>query len=315
MLAALRDSGDAARRQELSMREVEVSLEAQITPRLYGLIFMSRPEGEPFGIEEAAAIVDLPWDSRLKAGKYRNEFGILNTIHEPERPQITLPLPVEEFLGAEQLKESSVTLGKVLNMGGEKRAAISLALLNAGNETIFEKGSVGGMAYASKLYYGFHSDALAYRLGISALGGRAADMQALDFHVLIDPFYSEDTDSPARFSVAGEVLFNRRKIAPANFNNARGFWTVADYQFQRRHHIGIGAEYTEGRLDNATIFSAYSAHYSWYYSRHSRLQLMARRVDANGKNGGMEFLLQWNLVLSPHSEKPFMDVMRIAAGH
>ena len=108
LIAEARDFGADMNRQVLDLREVEVSLESQINPWLYGMIFLTRPSDEDISVEEAAVIADLGRGFRLKAGKYRNEFGLLNTVHEPERPQVSLPLPVEEFLGEEQLRETAV---------------------------------------------------------------------------------------------------------------------------------------------------------------------------------------------------------------
>ena len=76
------------------------------------MVFLTKPADESLDIEEAAVIANLSYGFRLKAGKYRNEFGLLNTIHEPERPQISLPLPITEFLGEEQLREPGSLLAK-----------------------------------------------------------------------------------------------------------------------------------------------------------------------------------------------------------
>ena len=171
------------------MREVEVSLEVQVKPWLYGMIFMSRPEGENFGVEEAAVIADLPWGLRLKAGQYRVEFGF-NTIHEPERPQISLPLPIEEFLGETQLREAAVTLGRVFRLGDRNRGGISVAILNSDNEVAFNAAQSKDKAYSGKLYYGYRSGTATYQFGLSLLtgkndaqGAQRTDMQAFDFRI------------------------------------------------------------------------------------------------------------------------------------
>lgn len=312
--AESRDFGADNDRQVLGLREVEISLESQINPWLYGMLFLTRPAGENLSIEEAAAIADLPWGWRLKAGKYRNEFGLLNTIHEPERPQVSLPLPVEEFLGEEQLREPAVTLGRLVDLGNGYRAGVSGAVFNSDNEVAFDAGESGDKAYGGKLYFGRQAGNVAYQLGISALTGKndtrgTTDTQALDFRVLFEPEFAKGYDYPARFSWMGEALFNQREIAPGTDNKANGFWSVADYQFMRAHHFGAGTEYTQGRLDKSVTSRAYSAHYSWYYSPHGRLQLQTRHLDVEGGDNGVEVLLQWNIVLGAHSERPFLVIL------
>ena len=89
---------------------------------------------------------------------------------------------------------------------------------------------------------------------------------------------------------------------------------MADYQFLPSHHVGIGLEYSEGLLNRADAAKAYSAHYSWYYTPHSRIQLQGRYIDRKRdefgiERGGFEALLQWNVVLGPHTERPFLPVL------
>lgn len=316
LTAEVRDFGADMNRRVLDLREVEMSLESQIKPWLYGMIFLTRPSGEAMSIEEASVIADLPRGFRLKAGKYRNEFGLINTIHEPERPQVSLPLPVEAFFGEEQLRETAVTLGRLIDLGNGYRSGISGAVFNSDNDVAFDAGQSGDKAYAGKLYFGRQTGDIAYQLGLSALTGKnepggATDIQALDFRVLLEPEFAWGYDYPARFSLMGEVLFNQREIAPGTTNEASGFWTLADYQFMPAHHLGAGAEYTQGRLDKSLTSRAYSAHYSWYYSSHGRLQLQARRLDVDDGDSGTEVLLQWNIVLGAHSEQPFLAILPV----
>ncbi len=317
LFAASRDFGAESGKAELKIREVELSLESQINPWLYGMIFLTKPADESLDVEEAAVIAELGNGFRLKAGKYRNEFGLLNTIHEPERPQISLPLPIAEFLGEEQLREAGVTIGKVVNFGNGHRAGASFALLNSDNEVALNKAQSKDKAYSGKLYYGYKSSSTAYQLGFSMLtgkndaaGGLSTNLQVFDFSYFLQPDYASKYDYSARLMLLGEVFYNQREITSGNTNKAQGYWAVADYQFMPAHHVGLGLESTEGRLDQSIKSKAYSIHYSWYYSSHGRLQLEARRLRVDNGDNGLEILLQWNIVLAPHSEKPFLSIMK-----
>lgn len=321
LLGALRNFGPSRRREELTLREIELALEAQVTPWLDGFIFLTRPDGETVDLEEAAATAHLPWDLQLRAGKYRVEFGYLNTVHEPERPQVSIPLPVVEFLGDEQLRETALTVGRLFDLGSGHRAGLSVAIWNGDNEVALNEARTGDKAFAAKLYSGFASAAFAYQVGVSAFTGkndaagrRTTSAQALDLRWFLDPGYNKGYDYPSRISLLGEAIFSQREIGEREDvgprrNNALGTWLVADYQFLPSHHLGLGAEYAQGRLDRRKESTAYSAHYSWYYSPHSRVQLQARRVEAQADNGGWELNLQWNIVLGPHSERPLLPIL------
>lgn len=316
LFAGSRDFGPENTKRELQLREVEISLEARINPWLSGMIFLTKPSDEPFEIEEAAVIAELDSGLRLKAGRYRNEFGLLNTIHEPERPQVSLPLPVSEFLGDEQLREPGFTLGKIFNLGEGRNGGISLALLNSENDVAFNETQTKDKSYSGKLYYGYKTSEMAYQLGFSALTGKndaAGDLnthlQAFDFRLMLEPDYAPEYDYPSRFMLLGEVFYNQREITTSTTNKALGYWAVADYQFMPAHHIGLGLESTEGLLDKSSKSEAYSIHTTWYYSSHGRLQLEARHLNTDNADDGLEVLLQWNIVLAPHSEKPFLNIL------
>jgi hypothetical protein len=317
LFAGSRNFGPENAQRSFVLREVELSLEAQIKPWLYGMIFLTRPVEEAFEVEEAAVIADLPLGIKLKAGKYRNEFGLLNTIHEPERPQVSLPLPIIEFLGEEQLREPGVTLGKKFDFGRGHSAGISFAALNSENNIAFNNAQSRDKAYAGKFYYGYKSSAVAYQFGFSALTGKndaagrlATHLQTLDFRFLLQPDYVTDHDYPARFMLLGEIFYNQRELSIDRMNKARGYWAVADYQIIPAHHIGAGLEYTTGRLDNTLSSKASSIHYSWYYSSHGRLQVQMRRLDTEIVDSGLEVQLQWLIVLGPHRETPFLDILK-----
>ena len=163
---------------------------------------------------------------------------------------------------------------------------------------------------------GFESAQQAYQLGASALQGKnnatgtlTTTAQALDLRIMIDPNYNRRYDAPARFSLLTELLFNQREVTPDVINKAAGFWGVADYQVTRGHHIGLGAEYVQGLLDKRLTSEAYSVHYSWYYDPHSRVQIQARRLVLADDTRGRELMLQWNVVLGAHSEKPFLSML------
>lgn len=316
LFAGSRDFGSEDANEELQLREVEVSLEARINPWLYGMIFLTKPSDEPFEVEEAAVVADLNYGLRLKAGRYRNEFGLLNTIHEPERPQVSLPLPVIEFLGDEPLREPGITIGLTFKLGQGRNGGISLALLNSENAIAFNEAQTKDKSYSGKLYYGYKSSATAYQLGLSALTGKndaagnlSTHLQAFDFRFMLEPDYAPEYDYPSRFMLLGEVLYNQRKITMSNTNKALGYWAVADYQFMPAYHVGLGMESTEGLLDKSLKSKAYAMHVSWYYSSHGRLQLEARHLNRDNADDGLEILLQWNIVLGPHSEKPFLPIL------
>lgn len=306
----------------MTLREAELAAEARVATWLYGTVFLTRPDGGPFDIEEAYAVAVLPFGFRFKAGRYRTEFGLLNTVHEPERPQETMPIPIVEFLGDEQAREPAITIGRAVRITATQGLGFSAAIWNAENPIAFNAASTSDKAFAGKLYYGIEVPRFLAQLGASAVTGPNATSGrtvagALDYGLYLFPNYNSGYDYPARLSVMGELLWNRREIVmdpTRTTNNAIGLWTVADLQFIRGHHVGVGIDYTQGLLDRSQSSRAYSAHYSWYFDGHSRLQLEGRYLDGSLLAGGWQAAVQWNVVLGPHSERPFLAVVPSQAG-
>ena len=331
LLGAYRTFGPREEQRQVIAREVELALEAQVTPWLYGSIFLTRPDRETMTLEEGSATARLPWDVWLRAGFYRVEFGWLNTVHEPERPQVTLPLAIKEFFGEEQLREGAITVGKRFDLAPGHRLAVSGAIWNGDNEAAFSGRRNRTKPIAGKFEYGFEMAGFGLQTGLSAYTGKsdpfgllASSAAAAHFNFFIDPTYNAGYDYPSRFSFFSELIFNRRQsnvildeVTGETYrrsNNALGGWMVADYQFLPSHHLGVGLEYTQGALDRSEMAKAYSAHYSWYYTPHSRIQLQGRYIDRDPnefglKRRGFEALLQWNVVLGPHSERPLLPVL------
>lgn len=306
-------------RWDIRLREAELALEADIRPWLYAFMFLTRPDGGPFDIEEAVIRAELPLGFQLKIGKYRNEYDYLNTVHEPERPQFNLPLPVAEFMGEDQLREPAITVGRLFTVAARHRFGISAGVWQGQDAVPFNGAATSAKAYSGKLYYGFESSWLALQLGAAAMTGKNDPEgqlntvgQAFDFRFYVNPGYADGYDYPARFSFISEVLLNERELQPSEgsgWNNAAGAWAVADYQFIPTHHFGSGAEFTQGRVDKRAVTRAWSAHYSWYFSGHGRLQVLGRYVELPGGASGWQALLQFNAVLGPHSERPFIPVL------
>lgn len=202
-----------------------------------------------------------------------------------------------------------------------------------GDEVAFSGGQNRTKPLARKAEYGFETAGFGLQTGFSGYTGKSdafgrltSSATAAHFNLFIDPDYNAGFDYPSRFSFFSELVFNRRQrdatldvVTGETYRKSKdalGGWLVADYQFLAAHHVGVGLEFTQGLLDRSNAASAYSAHYSWYYTSHSRIQLQGRYInrdrDESGlKRRGFEALLQWNLVLGPHNERPFLPVLSV----
>ena len=114
----------------LSLREIELGLQASLDPYARADIFISKPEAENLEVQEAyVTLTTLPWNLRFRGGKIKANFGRLNMIHAHELPQITAPIVLTGFLGAEGLREVGGEISRIFtpfNLFTE----VSYAILN-----------------------------------------------------------------------------------------------------------------------------------------------------------------------------------------
>ena len=96
-------------------REVEVSLFGQIDPYARAEVRFEAGEEDQGEItthlaEANLTLMTLPFNTQLKMGQMRNRFGLLNPIHEHDRPFIDQPNVLTRFLGDEGLVERGAEL-------------------------------------------------------------------------------------------------------------------------------------------------------------------------------------------------------------
>lgn len=66
------------------------------------LDFVGCSDGEALNVEEAyATIFELPLKTKMRVGKFFMPYGILNTYHTHDLPQVDRPLMLERFFGGE----------------------------------------------------------------------------------------------------------------------------------------------------------------------------------------------------------------------
>jgi hypothetical protein len=101
-------------------QEVELSLFGQIDPYARATVIFEAGEEldedtrtRSFNVSLAEAwleLMTLPFDTQVKAGLMRLDFGPLNSLHQHDRPFIDIPAVLQRFFGDEGLVESGFEL-------------------------------------------------------------------------------------------------------------------------------------------------------------------------------------------------------------
>jgi hypothetical protein len=101
-------------------QEIEVGFFGQIDPYARAMVIFEAGEEldegtgtRSFGVGLAEAwleLMALPFDTQVKAGLMRLDFGYLNVLHQHDRPFVDIPAVLQQFFGDEGLAESGFEL-------------------------------------------------------------------------------------------------------------------------------------------------------------------------------------------------------------
>jgi hypothetical protein len=321
---------------DFSFQELELALSAYLNPYARADVIMTIPgpdlESAHLGIEELYATVvrGLPLDLNLRFGKYRVEFGKLNSAHPHMWPFITQPLSLERFLGEEGLNDLGISVS-VLLPTGEVYTKLTVDLLRGtsiGNSAGIADTSGAKPRYAnSARLMGFftldeYSD---LEVGVSGYTGIHDPYRRDRFwYTALDFKYKYRPSTYTSLVVQGEYLSNTRKAsqdreytqfvdgegAPEQRTiNTSGFFVFADYQFFKTYSIGARYDWTESpysRDDRARGAAVFLGYYPVEETLGLRLQYQHTWTEMPGVTQGINAIaLQALFSLGPHKAHPF----------
>ena len=156
-------------------REIELSLFGQVDPYARAEVRVEAGEEDTGEInlhlaEANLTLMTLPFGTQLKLGQMRNRFGLLNPIHEHDRPFIDTPNVLARFLGDEGLVERGGELTWIAPLPFFLEALVGV--FDGDNDTAFGRGKLNTPLVTARLRTFFElGDESALQLGVSAANG------------------------------------------------------------------------------------------------------------------------------------------------
>jgi len=300
------DDRSDERRSKFDLRELEVGFQGWLTDKVRVDLFLTKPSEEEFAIEEGFFTVRLPHGFVAKAGKYRLDFGKLNTTHETARAFVDLPLPLLNFLGADQLNDTGVTVGRLIPNPWEHEIGLSLTVSNADNDVSFNGGLSSDPLLSARLYdlmpLGSSSD-LEIGLNIATgpndeRGNNRTTLGLFDLTYRYQPNYTPEYDYPARLMWQTEAIINSRQSDTGD-TNSFGIYSLLDYQFRPAWHAGLRYDYSQFP-DSTESEQSVSAILTWFYSEHSKFRIQYQHFDPVTGRPDNRLLLQAVVILGDH---------------
>ncbi len=270
-------------------------------------------------LEEAYLIVEelLPFHTDLKFGKFRADFGLLNTIHPHALPQVDYPAVYREYLGEEGYIDEGVGIaGSFPSLWGSP-IKYSLQALN-GNRHDHDGDDDGhghddedrrlkdydDIVYIARLRNDIDlSDHMEIKWGLSGLSGRFENdeesprfyYQGGDLTLIWRPF----RDEHKRIRWQSEFI-SAQIEEDHSWERSYGMYSFIDYQFAPRWILGARYDYAETPLQSRDHITEYSAYLTHQYTDNNRLRVQFKNSQRNHDKDSNEILLQWVFTLGRH---------------
>ncbi|MFQ5511220.1 MAG: hypothetical protein ACE5EO_05165 [Candidatus Krumholzibacteriia bacterium] len=284
----LTEEGDAID-DRLNLREVEVDFRAAVDPWADAVVITTWESEVPnsFQTEIEEGYVTLkklpvldwaPWGLKLKAGRYRPEFGRFNKIHTHDLPQVSRPLPLRAFLGEEGFIQNGVSAQFFVPTPGEGNTLEATVDLLNGGDLPAAAGNAGADPAALGHLKWFWDVAAGHDLEVGAsyyrgqfdpAGDLDTKLYGIDFTYKWKPFGQGEW----RSLLLGGELFAADIDQAGGLVTPLGYYGWGQYQFNRRTYLGARYDFTENVLDAAVESRSVGAFLSYYTTEFLRLRV------------------------------------------
>lgn len=320
---------------DLQFQELELAIQAYLNPFAKADVILTIPgpdiENGKLGVEELYATVvrGLPYDMNVRIGKYRAEFGKLNTMHPHAWPFITQPLSAQRFFG-ESLNDLGIS-ASFLVPTGDLYTRFTVDLLRGGSIA----GTTGLVdTLGRKPYYANSARLTTFvslddnndlELGVSGYTGIHDPYTRDRFWYLNGDFkFKYRASAYTSLVVQGEYLYNTRRASekpgavatsfiplpqgPQTLSSS-GLYLYADYQFFKQYSIGARFDWSEtpySTSDKATGIAFFAGYYPVEETLGLRLEYMNTHTETPALSQSVNSVaLQVLFSLGPHKAHPF----------
>ncbi len=263
----------------------------------------------------------LPLGTDAKLGRFRVNFGLLNTIHPHALPQVDYPLMYREYLGHEGYIDEGVGIGGTFPSLWGTPFTYTLQMLNGNRHHHGHDDDLvlhdhddadddrrlkdyDDLVYVARLTNTLpETESVKVCWGLSGLTGRFEDdsdsprfyYEAGDLTVLWRPL-----DDPHRRIRWQSELIAAQIEEGSSWERSYGLYSFLDWSFAPRWIAGLRYDYAERPLRSRDHITEYSAYLTHDYTKSNRLRLQFKNTQRNHDKDSNEVFLQWVFTLGRH---------------
>ena len=254
-------------------------------------------------IEEAfITILNLPFSTQLKAGKFRSKFGKINETHPHAYNFIGVPQMYGNFFGAEGLGDEGASLSWLLPNQAFFQELTFQVTAGPGENASFTRAVNNRLLYLAHLKNFFDlNENTTLELGFTALSGPnneagdATNMLAADLTVKWKPLQNRSQS----FEFMSEFLISKYNGAIEDISSI-GFYSHLRYQIAKRWFIGGLFDYSEYPQFSEFNHKAYSGILQFFTTEFQKFELQYKYNDPNFMGSFSEIKLRSVFVIGAH---------------
>lgn len=159
-------------REDFDAREFELNVQSALDPFSVTKLTLSFSPDEGVDIEEGyVSYANLPGGLQLTAGKFRQNFGVLNRWHLHALPQLDYPLALQTYFGDEGLAQTGVRAEWLLPRPWASANELSLELTDGESDAFGGESFDHLVGLAHLKNYWDIGDSVYAELGLSGIAG------------------------------------------------------------------------------------------------------------------------------------------------
>ncbi len=297
-----------AGREEFQAKEFELNLQSALDPFSSTKWTLSVNDE---GVDVEEGYIDysaLGHGLTLTAGKFRQSFGVLNRWHGHALPQVDYPLVIQNYLGAEGLAQTGLSLDWVLPHGWADTNSLTVQVTDASADVFGGKDFKHLSTLAHLSNYWDLSPSTYFELGLSGVDGETAEGGTAR---VWGSDLTLDWAPPGRAKYREvrwrtELMRSERDDATGLRQDAWGGYSYLEGLLTRNLWAGVRYDRVEDPLDPGRVREAIVPYVTWWQSEFVRLRGEYRMFDEGlGAGNQNAFTLQLTWAAGPHKHENY----------
>jgi hypothetical protein len=298
-----------AKNYDMYLNETELSLQAVVDPYIRADFFLSfgrDPETNKYGVEVEEGYIttlSLPAKLQLKAGKFREAVGRINTTHPHALPFIDLPNAYVNYFGQDGLNDEGISLSWLVPNKAFYQELVFQTTSGVSETPSFMRGEGNHLIYLMHLKNFFTlNDNTTFELGVTGISGPNDSSHSTNIGVADITYKWKPVQMNTYKSVTwqSEFYYSNAHYSENTSKNSFGLYSFLQYQLAKRWFLTGRYDYAQKPYDKKIVEQAYSLTGGWYATEFSKIELEAKTTDDNLQSRYYQGWLRWIFVIGAH---------------